>query len=75
MATERPKRVLAQVMSRGDYQDVLLVLEQFGERQLREVIGSAEAGWFDDRSWHYWHYKLGLAEPGRVPPSPVRRFG
>jgi hypothetical protein len=27
---------------------------------------------FDARSWHYWHYRLGLAEPDKVPPLPSR---
>jgi hypothetical protein len=37
-------------------------------------VKTAEAGWFNDRSWHYWNYRLGLAAVDRVPPLPVRRF-
>jgi hypothetical protein len=24
----------------------------------------AQAGWFTSRSWSYWHYRLGLVDPG-----------
>jgi len=40
----------------------------FGEDYLRSVVEHAEAGIFDERSWHFW---LGLADPGK-PPLPVR---
>jgi hypothetical protein len=44
-----------------------------GEDELRRALRDAEAGQFDDRSWHYWHYRLGLAEGDVAPPPlPVR---
>jgi hypothetical protein len=45
-----------------------------GENTLQAVLARAEAGQFNERSWHYWHYRLGLARPGAVPPLPVRRI-
>ena len=42
------------------------------EDLVREVLSHAEAGQFDERSWAYWHYRLGLARVGHVPPLPVR---
>jgi len=45
-----------------------------GDNGLREVIAHAEIGQFDARSWAYWHYRLGLAKPGDVPPLPTRRL-
>ncbi len=33
----------------------------------------AEAGEFNERSWAYWHYRLGVSEPGQVPALPERR--
>jgi hypothetical protein len=42
---------------------------------LCEVIGQAEIGQFNARSWTYWHYRLNMAEVGKVPPLPARRLG
>lgn len=70
-----PGRVVAQVMNLGDWEDVVAMSEATGEDYLREVLTHAEAGQFNLRSWHYWHYRLGLAEFGHlpVPPMPVRK--
>ena len=69
-----PERLIAQVMDLGDFEDVAALAEQAGEATLREVLLHGEAGQFSARSWAYWHYRLGLAEVGEVPPLPVRRF-
>ena len=61
-------------MNIGDYDDLLALLAHFDQEALCEVLRHAEAGQFNARSWHYWHYKLKLAELGQVPPLPVRRF-
>jgi len=73
-AMELPSRVVAQVMNIGDFEDVRRMQEALGDDCLREVLQHAEAGQFDERSWHYWHYVLGLAKAGEVPPLPVRRL-
>ncbi len=73
-ASAMPERVLAQVMNIGDYDDLLLMKSCFDDDTLRNVIAQAEAGQFNARSWHYWHYMLGLAEIDRVPPLPTRCF-
>jgi hypothetical protein len=71
----RPARVIAQVMNLGDLDDVHKLLGSVGAGSFREVLGNAEPGWFNERSWHYWHYVLGLCQPGEtVPPLPARRF-
>jgi hypothetical protein len=72
-ALKRPERIVVQVMNIGDFADVTAVLNAIGEDQAREFLTHAEAGQFSPRSWHYWHYRLGLAEPGCVPPLPIRR--
>ena len=69
-----PERVIAQVMNIGDYADVRLLASKVGDDVLREVLTHAEAGWFNERSWTFWHYFLDLAEVDQVPPLPVRRF-
>src|SRR6516164_5045640 len=70
-----PRRVAAQVTNLGAWEDVVLMVDATGEDFLREVLQSAEAGQFNERSWHYWFYRLGLAEYGvrPVPPMPVRK--
>ena len=73
-AVAMPERVIAQVMNIGDYSDVQALVAQVGNEVLRNVLLHAEAGQFNERSWHYWHYRLGLAELEQVPPLPVRRF-
>jgi hypothetical protein len=74
-AVRRPLRVIAQVMDLGDFEDANQLLAEVGRLAFREALGQAGPGWFNARSWHYWHYRLGLAEPGaRVPPMPRRRI-
>jgi hypothetical protein len=73
-AVAYPQRVIAQVMNLGIYSDVLSLVALVGDETLREVIRCSEAGWFSERSWAYWHYRLGLASTGQVPPLPQRSF-
>lgn len=73
-ALAMPERVIAQVMNIGDYTDVQALATEVGEDALRTVLKHAEAGQFNERSWAYWHYRLGLAEVDQVPALPVRRF-
>lgn len=73
-AAEKPARIVAQVMNIGDYDDVHNLAMRVGDDYLRAVIASAEAGQFSERSWTYWHYRLGLAKPDRVPALPKRRL-
>lgn len=72
-ALEYPARIVAQVMDLGEFNDARRLIEALGENTLRAVVARAEAGQFSERSWHYWHYRLGLARPDAVPPLPVRR--
>ena len=73
-AVTMPERVIAQVMDIGDYADVQRLVTQVGDAVLRQVLSRAEAGQFGERSWAYWHYRLGVAEVDRVPAMPSRRF-
>ncbi len=73
-ALTMPERVMAQVMNIGDYSDLQMLANLVGDDVLRDVIAHAEAGQFNERSWTYWHYRLGLAELEQVPPLPARRF-
>lgn len=68
-----PDRVVAQVMNIGDYDDARALFRLVDEEYLRAVLRKAEAGEFNERSWAYWHYRLQVSEPGKVPPLPQRR--
>ncbi len=74
-AIQFPSRIAAQVMNLGTWEDLNELAEALGENYLRTVLQDAEAGQFDARSWHYWHYRLGLAEYGKrpVPLLPMRK--
>lgn len=72
-AITQPMRIAAQVMNIGDYEDVQALVNTLGNDFLREVVANAEIGQFNARSWHYWHYRLGLAECDCVPPMPARK--
>lgn len=74
-AVRQPLRVIAQVMDIGDFEDANRLLAEAGRLAFRDALRRAGPGWFNARSWHYWHYRLGLAPPGgRVPPLPRRRI-
>jgi hypothetical protein len=75
-AMRYPDRVAAQVMNLGTWDDLNSMIDATGERYLRGVLQRAETGQLDARSWHYWHYRLGLADPGRrpVPRQPARKI-
>jgi hypothetical protein len=68
-----PERIAAQVMNIGDFEDTRRLSKVMGHSYLRRVLTSAEAGQLNAKSWAYWHYRLGMAQPGRVPPLPKRR--
>jgi len=73
-ALKFPDRVIAQVMDLGIWED-LLKLENFcGKATLKKVLQKSEIGQFRPKSWHFWHYRLGLATVGNVPPMPRRKL-
>lgn len=74
IAMQKPERVAAQVMNIGDYDDVLRLVAAVGDEYLRSVLAHAEIGQFNARSWHFWHYRLGMSEVGCVPEMPVRKL-
>lgn len=73
-ALRNPQRVIAQVMNLGDWDDIEFLRARVGDGVLRDALLHAEAGQFNARSWTWWHYRLGVARPGEVPPLPLRRF-
>lgn len=65
-----PQRAIAQVMNIGDFDDIQMLARLVGDEVLCAVLKYAEAGQFEEWSWTYWHYRLGLAELEQYPPLP-----
>ena len=69
-----PDLAITQVMELGDYADALRLEAALGRARLAAALQRAEAGRLSERAWAYWHYRLGLARPGKVPRLPRRRI-
>ena len=70
-ALARPNFIATQVMEMGDYDDVLKLEETLGREAMVRALREADAGRLSERSWIYWHHRLGVAR-GRIPPLPRR---
>ena len=73
-AIQLPDLIIAQVTDIGDFQN----MEEFpwlaSDDRLPTVLAHAQAGQFRQRSWHYWHHRLGLAAAGGIPPMPAKKM-
>jgi hypothetical protein len=70
-ALARPNFIATQVMEMGDYDDVLKLEATLGRGALVSALREAEPGRLSERSWIYWHHRLGVAGR-RIPPLPQR---
>ncbi len=70
-ACKHPYVFLANLMNLGFWEDWCLARQIFGDQFLREVLLNAPPGYFSNRSWDYWHLKLGF---DKIPPLPKRKF-
>jgi hypothetical protein len=66
-----PRRLLAQVMALGTWDDVELAKRIWDRAEFVAVLKEAPPGVFDRRSWVYWHVILHL-DP--VPSLPQRHL-
>lgn len=74
-AMRYPRRVVTQVMNIGDYSDVQMLVHALGDGAFKDALAAAEAGELSERSWLYWHLRLGLCSTQEgCPPLPVRRI-
>jgi hypothetical protein len=69
-----PEHALAHIMNLATFEDIQTLIQTTGEDSLKIVLKESLPGWFSEKSWHYWHYRLELSEPGHVPDLPVRIF-
>jgi predicted amidohydrolase YtcJ len=73
-AMRYPRRVVTQVMNIGDYGDVQTLFHALGDAAFRDALAAAEAGELSEKSWIYWHLRLGLCSTQEAcPPLPMRR--
>lgn len=69
------RHLLSQVMNLGTLEDCVWLEEVLGRQALADVLRHPPIGVFNGKAWHYWHYRLGLADTGQdVPPMPERAF-
>jgi hypothetical protein len=68
-----PERIIAQVMNIGLFEDWNELDKLFSEHELLYVLQNAECGWFNSRSWHFWHNTLSFNL--EIPPLPSRFQG
>jgi hypothetical protein len=71
-AAARPDLVVTQVMDIGEYEDARRLEAALGREVLARALRHAEPGRLSERSWAYWHHRLGRAPAGRAPRPPRR---
>ena len=72
-ALARPNFIATQVMEMGDFEDMLKLEAMLGREALVRALRGAEAGRLSERSWIYWHHRLGVAGR-RIPALPRRKM-
>ena len=68
-----PLKIIAQAMRYANEQEDFSKLYGLQKDILKQALTSAQAGWFDKKSWAYWHYML-YGYDVKIPPLPQRRL-
>ena len=68
-----PTVLVAQVMNLGTLEDVQWLLRNVCEDALRRTLREAPAGTFNNRSWCFWHLRLGIRPTPPLPTRPTPR--
>ena len=66
-----PLIFLASVMNLCHWDDLVSLREQIDDKTLKWVLKNAPPGYFNYRSWDYWHIKLGVLP---IPLLPERKI-
>lgn len=64
-----PKKVIAYAMRYADLDDFWIIFS-LGDDTLKDVLKTANPGWFDEKNWIYWHTIL---EIKNIPTLPKRQ--
>jgi hypothetical protein len=74
-AAQNERRVVAQIMNIGDFDDVRRALTAFGVKPFEDALTHADPGWFSAKSWAYWHYRCRIVPFEKDPPAlPTRKI-
>ena len=65
-----PRLLIAQVMTLGTLDDVRWLIDRVPADTLRQVLREPPLGVFNERSWRFWHLRLGCRP---LPPLPARQ--
>lgn len=66
---QHPLVFLANVMNLGCWTDIQSLRHEVSDSVLKQVLLNAPAGYFNYRSWDYWHAKFNISP---VPAMPKR---
>ena len=70
-----PIRIVAAAMRYANDSKSMSVLRSLPDHLLKKAITQAEPGWFDAKSWSYWHYILNITPINNpIPPLPKRGY-
>lgn len=64
---------LAQMMNLGTADDIRWLLSRVPTSELREVLRNPPIGVFNARSWNFWHVRLDLTPPAKLPARSLPR--
>jgi hypothetical protein len=70
-AYNHPEIFLANLMNLGKWEDIQLARNILGDALLKQALLEAPPGYFNYRSWDYWHLKFDISP---IPPLPQRKF-
>ena len=68
-----PLRIIASAMKDANSKQSFKKLCEFSTPLLKETLKKAQAGWFDGKSWNFWHIWLYGASV-KIPPLPKRTY-
>ena len=66
-------REVAEIMNLGTYDDILRLESAVDGPAPAAVMGRAQPGWFDARSWEFWRGRLSARIGAALPGTPPRR--
>lgn len=70
---EDKRHFLAQIMTFATFEDCFRLFKYYGEEAFIDAIVNPSVGVFNEKSWHFWHYRLNLVNDGKdIPPLPKR---
>ncbi len=70
---ENPLRIIASAMKDANDDKSFKKVCEFSTPLLKETLKKAQAGWFDGKSWSFWHVWLYGANT-KIPPIPKRGY-